>query len=52
MRLQQLIRHFFFEMHKEGAIKDANEMAAKAVVKAREWLANNHGSAPLPSASS
>ena len=49
LRLQKLIRHFFFEIQKEGgAALDANAAAAKAIEKARSWLAQNGHDTPLP----
>jgi len=50
-RLQQLIRHFFFEIQREGGGGDANTAAAQAVERARAWIAENGNSAPLPSSS-
>jgi hypothetical protein len=50
-RLQQLIRHFFFEIQREGGGGDANTAAARAVERARAWIAENGNSAPLPSSS-
>lgn len=49
LRLQTLIRHFFFEVQKEGVSPDPNAAAAKAIEKARSWLAANGRDTPLPS---
>ena len=51
LRMQQLIRHFFFEIQKESGVGDANTAAARAVERARTWIAENGPSAPLPSSS-
>ena len=51
LRLQTLIRHFFFEIQKEGGAGDANTAAARAVERARTWIAENGPSTPLPSSS-
>jgi hypothetical protein len=49
LQLQKLIRHFFFEIQKEApGPGDANAAAAKAVERAKEWLAANGWKAPLP----
>ena len=42
LRMQHLIRHFFFEIQKDGGT-DANTAAAAAVEKARQWLVANPG---------
>ncbi len=49
LRMQHLIRHFFFEIQKDGG-SDANTAAAAAVEKARQWLvANPSPDTTLPS---
>ena len=49
LQLQKLIRHFFFEIQKKApGPGDANAAAAKAVERAKEWLAANGWKAPLP----
>ena len=50
LRMQHLIRHFFFEIQKDGGGTDANTAAAAAVEKARQWLvANPSPDTTLPS---